>query len=149
MKIENINKVINVCYLNKRSGYNFLLCSHIKHFQKYIPDELLSITLNLEPLKEENVFLYNSLSNKMKLSLLQNKIKILENKINKFKKPICQICYAEMTCDTKIAQCINGHLICFDCKHNLSNKKCAYCNKCINGRAFGMEIYLRALFQEK
>jgi len=59
-------------------------------------------------------------------------------------KPKCPICFEEMS--TKIAQCISGHLLCWPCKEKMGDKNCAFCDQPVNGRAFGMEAYLRTIF---
>ena len=70
--------------------------------------------------------------------------KLLENR--KITKPRCPICFEKMTANTKIAQCINGHHLCWGCKERLEKKVCPSCAKPVNGRAFGMESYLRTIF---
>ena len=70
--------------------------------------------------------------------------KLLENR--KITKPRCPICFKKMTASTKIAQCINGHHLCWGCKERLEKKVCPSCAKPVNGRAFGMESYLRTIF---
>ena len=67
-------------------------------------------------------------------------------KINNFVKPRCPICFDEMSSNTKIAQCISGHLLCWGCKEKMGDKVCAFCEQPVNGRAFGMEAYLRTIF---
>ena len=59
-------------------------------------------------------------------------------------KPKCPFCFEEMS--TKIAQCISGHLLCWPCKEKMGDKDCAFCDQPVNGRAFGMEAYLRTIF---
>ena len=63
---------------------------------------------------------------------------------NSVVKPKCPICFEEMS--TKIAQCISGHLLCWPCKEKMGDKACAFCDQPVNGRAFGMEAYLRTIF---
>ena len=63
---------------------------------------------------------------------------------NNVVKPKCHICFGEMS--TKIAQCISGHLLCWPCKEKMGDKNCAFCDQPVNGRAFGMEAYLRTIF---
>ena len=76
------------------------------------------------------------------------KLKIENNscKNNNVAKPRCPICLEEMSPDTKIAQCLSGHLLCWGCKEKMGDKECAFCEQPVNGRAFGMEAYLRTLF---
>ena len=59
-------------------------------------------------------------------------------------KPKCPICFEEMS--TKIAQCISGHLLCWSCKEKMEDQECAFCDQPVNGRAYGMEAYLRTIF---
>ena len=59
-------------------------------------------------------------------------------------KPECPICTNEMTPNTRIAHCVSGHLICWDCKGKVD--VCPSCNHVIVGRATGMENYLKTLF---
>ena len=63
---------------------------------------------------------------------------------NSVKKPKCPICFEEMS--AKIAQCISGHLLCWGCKEKIGDKDCAFCDQPVNGRAYGMEAYLRTIF---
>jgi len=84
---------------------------------------------------------------KMDTNLEEAKIKIGEMRdINKVKKPPCPICFEEMSQVTKIAQCKNGHLICWSCKEKMVKTDCPSCGLPVDGRAFGMESYLRSLF---
>ena len=83
----------------------------------------------------------------MKLTKIEAKIDELE-KGRKTKKPTCPICFEEMLPDAKIAQCISGHLICWSCKEKMVKNDCPSCGQPVNGRAFGMEIYLKYLFQD-
>merc|ERR1712048_554245 len=82
------------------------------------------------------------------------KLANLEAKVNerdkgkKMKKPNCPICLEEMSTDTMIAQCISGHHICWGCKEKLAKNDCPSCGKPVDGRAFGMESYLKYLFQD-
>ena len=74
-----------------------------------------------------------------KLILMETKLEDLEcNNNNKLKKPRCPICFEEMSSNTNIAQCHNGHLLCWSCKEKISNKNCPSCGLPVDGRAFGM-----------
>ena len=73
--------------------------------------------------------------------------KLIVSKNNDVAKPECPICYGEITCETKIAQCISGHYLCWDCKRMLSDNQCPSCSLPVDGRAFGMENYLKTLFK--
>ena len=84
---------------------------------------------------------------KTELALMKSRLDEFErNNRNKVKKPECPICFEEMSSSTKIAQCISGHLICWRCKERMKKKDCPSCGKIVDGRAFGMENYLRSLF---
>ena len=37
------------------------------------------------------------------------------------------------------------HLLCWACKENIGNTDCAFCDQPVNGRAYGMEAYLRTI----
>ena len=63
---------------------------------------------------------------------------------NNVTKPKCPICFEDMS--SKIAQCISGHLLCWGCKEKMGGTQCAFCDQPVNGRAFGMEAYLRTIF---
>ena len=85
-----------------------------------------------------------------KLAVIETKLEELQNhfnnNVNKVKKPPCPICFEEMSFNTKIAQCISGHHLCWDCKEKLEKNECPSCGQPVNGRAHGMESYLRSLF---
>ena len=83
----------------------------------------------------------------VKFAQLEAKIDELE-KGRKMKKPNCPVCYEEMSPNAKIAQCISGHLICWSCNEKMVKIDCPSCGQPVNGRAFGMESYLKYLFQE-
>ena len=82
-----------------------------------------------------------------KLAQLEAKVDELD-KGKKMKKPNCPICFEDMSADTKIAQCISGHHICWGCKEKLVKNDCPSCGQPVNGRAFGMENYLKDLFHD-
>ena len=87
---------------------------------------------------------------KTKLVRMEASVEELQNTINnnnsKAKKPPCPVCFEEMSHDTKIAQCLNGHHLCWGCKEKMSKNDCPSCGLPVDGRAFGMESYLRSLF---
>ena len=87
---------------------------------------------------------------KSKLCLMETKLEELQITNNysdiKMKKPPCPVCFEEMSYNTKIAQCINGHHICWGCKEKLEKSECPSCGLPVGGRAFGMETYLRSIF---
>ena len=72
--------------------------------------------------------------------------KYLNSNNNNTVKPRCPTCFEEMSSKSKIAQCISGHLLCWSCKERLGERNCAFCDQPVNGRAFGMENYLRSIF---
>ena len=92
--------------------------------------------------------LESRLESRLEASSESIKLKIENNscKNNNVAKPRCPICLEEMSPDTKIAQCLSGHLLCWGCKEKMGDKECAFCEQPVNGRAFGMEAYLRTLF---
>lgn len=79
------------------------------------------------------------------------KLEMLEKKLDgviKMKKalsPRCPICFEKMGTSTKIAQCLSGHFLCWTCKSKLRKKVCPSCNSPVNGRAYGMESFLRGI----
>jgi len=80
----------------------------------------------------------------VKLGNLEKKLdKVI--KINKALKPRCPICFEKMGAATKIAQCLSGHFLCWTCKSKLRKKVCPSCNSPVNGRAYGMESFLRGI----
>ena len=92
--------------------------------------------------------LESRLESRLEASTESIKMKIEDNtnKNNNIAKPRCPICFDEMSSNTKIAQCISGHLLCWSCKEKMEDKECAFCEEPVNGRAFGMEAYLRTIF---
>ena len=92
--------------------------------------------------------LESRLESRLEASTESIKMKIEDNtnKNNNIAKPRCPICFDEMSPSTKIAQCISGHLLCWSCKEKMGDKECAFCEEPVNGRAFGMEAYLRTIF---
>ena len=86
---------------------------------------------------------------KRMLAEMKNKMEELQinnNNNNKLKKPPCPICFEEMSNNTKIAQCINGHHMRSYCKKKMMKNDCPSCGQPVDGRAFGMESYLMSLF---
>ena len=76
-----------------------------------------------------------SIKAKIDVSAVQN---------NNVVKTKCPICFEEMS--FKIVQCLSGHQLCWPCKEKMGDKDCAFCDLPVNGRAFGMEAYLRTIF---
>ena len=89
------------------------------------------------------------ITNKLKsLEALETKVEQLEAKLNdKVEKPKCPYCFEDFNSFTKIAQCISGHLVCWNCNQKNNNRDCGLCGQPVNGRAFGMESYLRSIFR--
>ena len=102
---------------------------------------------NVKLAQMESKYAASQEESNMKLTKLEAKIDELE-KGRKMKKPNCPICFEEMLPDAKIAQCISGHLICWSCKEKMVKNDCPSCGQPVNGRAFGMESYLKYLFPE-
>ena len=81
----------------------------------------------------------------------KNKLRVMETELEELRnlqmmKSPCAICLEEMSGTTRIAQCNNGHLLCWSCKEKMDNNNCPSCRLPLDGRAFGMENYLRSLF---
>ena len=83
----------------------------------------------------------NNKVNDMTTAMDDLKAKILE--LEKRKSPSCSVCLEDFTSTSKIAQCISGHLVCWNCNQKSNNRDCGLCGQPVNGRAFGMEQYLR------
>ena len=60
--------------------------------------------------------------------------------------PECPVCFEPLSRSPKIAQCVLGHLLCWNCKQRPELEECPSCRGPICGRAFGMENYLKTLF---
>ena len=88
----------------------------------------------------------------MKLSSLETKLFLQEMENNKADKrpqsipmPECPVCCESLRA-SRIAQCVFGHLLCWNCKQRPEMADCPSCKMPICGRAFGMENYLKTLF---
>ena len=72
-----------------------------------------------------------------KLAIMETKLEAFQNlqlhNNHKMKKPPCPICFEEMSSNTKIAQCHNGHLVCWSCKEKMNNKDCPSCGLPMDG----------------
>ena len=65
---------------------------------------------------------------------------------HKIKFPPCSSCYEELKPNHKIAQCINGHFLCYSCFEKTSAQiDCGQCGLPVNNRAFGMETFMKSL----
>ena len=78
-------------------------------------------------------------------------IKLEEQKREKLKQnnipaPECPVCFEPLSRSPRIAQCVLGHLLCWNCKQRPELEDCPSCRGPISGRAFGMENYLKTLF---
>ena len=136
------------------------LCNHVSVYPNYKPDEKLEIVCKILRLTTDKVVwdMFYETNNKLKanqddlkskLASMETKMEELQNLNNnniKVKKPPCPVCFEEMSYSTKIAQCINGHHICWGCKEKLEKNECPSCGLPVGGRAFGMETYLRSIF---
>ena len=138
--------------------------SNVAVFPAYKPDKDLKIICKIEKLTTDKVVwdIFHETNNKLKeskatqddskakLASIETKLEELQNLLNnnnnKMRKPPCPICYEEMSYNTKIAQCISGHLLCWSCKEKLEKEECPSCGQPVNVRAFGMESYLRSVF---
>ena len=65
---------------------------------------------------------------------------------SKIEKPQCPHCFEDMSFNTKIAQCLSGHFVCWSCKEK-DSRDCGLCGQPVNGRCFGMESFLDELFR--
>ena len=149
------------CYLKPKPigilGFS-ALSDHVKMFPKYRADEELNVVCTIMKLTTDKVEsdLHKESEVKgdetsAKLEEMKTKLALMESKMekllmrnlnnNKMKKPPCPICFEEMSGSNKIAQCNNGHLLCWSCKIKMNKDDLP-----VDGRAFGMESYLRTLF---
>ena len=143
------------CHIEPEDGHGKRkLCNHVSVYPNYKSDKDLEIVCTILKITTDKVVwdlfyetkaIQNDL--KAKLASMETKLEELQNdNNNKMRKPPCPICYEEMSYNTKIAQCISGHLLCWGCKEKLEKKECPSCGLTVNGRAFGMESYLRSIF---
>ena len=65
---------------------------------------------------------------------------------NNIPVPECPVCFEPLSRSPKIAQCVLGHLLCWNCKQRPELEDCPSCRGPVCGRAFGMENYLKTLF---
>ena len=124
-------------------------CNHVSTFPAYKPDENLQITCKIWKLTTDKVVWNLYHDSKTKLALIETKLEEMQyhlNNNNNVKKPPCPVCFDEMSYNTKIAQCLNGHHVCWSCKEKMLKNDCPSCGLPVDGRAFGMESYLRSLF---
>lgn len=75
-----------------------------------------------------------------------SKLEAIKN-INIITRPQCLYCWEKFDTNTKIMQCINGHLICFKCKQRSTTMICALCKEPMEGRAFAMESHIENLIK--
>jgi len=73
---------------------------------------------------------------------MEYKVKQLEEAMKR-KIPECPICLQNFQADTRIFQCINGHVLCEECKNKLVRKVCPTCKLNVDGRAHYFEDFLR------
>ena len=107
---------------------------HMKELQKHYKNELKAIQPKLSIL-DELKNLINEVND-------DDEEKSIKNIIN---RPQCLYCLGDFNVNTKIAQCINGHLICFQCKERSNTGKCGLCKEPMEGRAFSMERHIENL----
>ena len=150
----------------KPNGSLGILFDHFSRCASYKPDEELVIKFKITKLTIDKVVWDMYKESKMKFE--ETKAELVDTKTNlvlmrtrldefernnhsrsKLRKPECPICFEEMSPDTKIAQCLNGHLLCWSCKEKMEKKKCPSCGLPVNGRAFGMENYVRSMSSDE
>ena len=122
------------------------LCNHVKVYPNFRADEELKVVCTIMKLTTDKDVWDLYTEAKVKAEESKTKLDMIETKQEKVKKPPCPICFEEMSGFTKIAQCNNGHLLCWSCKEKMKSNKCPSCRLPVDGRAFGMESYLRSLF---
>ena len=122
------------------------LCNHVKVYPNFRADEELKVVCTIMKLTTDKDVWDLYTEAKVKAEESKTKLDMIETKQEKVKKPPCPICFEEMSGSTKIAQCNNGHLLCWSCKEKMKSNKCPSCRLPVDGRAFGMESYLRSLF---
>ena len=82
-------------------------------------DEELTLLVNFNKVTISNLALKTHLETNMndRFQSLEAKVASLETKLNtKVVKPICPYCFEDFNSFTKIAQCLSGHMICWNCK---------------------------------
>ena len=129
------------------------LCNHVKVYPNFKADEELKVVCTIMKVTaEEEIKVKADKKKETKVHADKKKLVVTKQLPNlncnckKVKKPACPICFEEMSGSTKIAQCNNGHLLCWSCKEKMKSNKCPSCRLPVDGRAFGMESYLRSLF---
>jgi len=125
-------------------------CSHVSKYTFYRSYKDLEITCKIRKLTTDRVVwemyhenkekfaenndkiveVMNNLNEtKEKLSLLGRKFEDFKSNNNNLKRPRCPICLEEMTSNTKIAQCISGHHLCWSCKGKMVKNECPSCGQ--------------------
>ena len=118
------------------------LCNHVKVYPNFKADEELKVVCTIMKVKAEE--------SKTKLAVKETKQLTNLNcqcHMKKVKKPQCPICFEEMLGSTNIAQCNNGHLLCWSCKKKMKSNKCPSCRLPVDGRAFGIENLFEISFR--
>ena len=114
------------------------LCNHVTVYPDYKADEELKVVCKIKKLTTDKVVwdMYNETKvkeeesgsklegtkNKLRLRVMETKHEELRNL--KMMKPPCPICLEEMSGNTRIAQCNNGHLLCWSCKVKMDSNNC-------------------------
>ena len=101
-----------------------------------------------DQMKEENVKLKDTLASMgEQMNKMMTLIKKERDKETKdlTMKPECSVCFSKFSSSSHIFQCINGHLMCGTCKNKLEMSLCLTCGEPVNGRATGLENYLKSL----
>ena len=152
-QLKVICRITKLKYLDTEGTF-----SSIENIEERLNDAIVALNKSTASQKETERKLNETTANQKETERMLNetnaKLAQLEVKINeldkgrKGKKPSCPVCYEEMLLNTRIAQCISGHLICWSCKEKMVKNDCPSCGRPVNGRAFGMESYLKYLFQD-
>ena len=118
-----------------------IFCSSRKNAFESLASKLASIDSKISNIELKN---QETLTN---LQLQNKKIALkLEEKSKDIPAPECPVCLEPLNKSPKIAQCVLGHLLCWNCKQRPELEDCPSCRGPICGRAFGMENYLKTLF---
>ena len=52
---------------------------------------------------------------------------LMNNKNNNIARSECPVCFEKLTGETKIAQFISGHHLCWTCKNKMKDNQCPSC----------------------